>query len=339
MKKIILFISVIALSSFLLSACPKNHKKLFERKEEKSEAQVQEKQKAEEKKAQERADDEKIKREDDIKQRQINAARIARTSHERYEKDKEKAGEVKQKTEEEALKEVRNKNWRQERKKNREEEQKKAEEEAENRRQKVLEGLEKEREKSRQTLEREREELRMKDMTICGVCLLSDEDSLINIKDHTHIVTACESCKQLFHTECIKAWMKVGNTCPECRKIGTFGALSNHVVIHPLTKKEFLFAVDIGLDAGKAGRKCLCFKGDVGRFGSALEAAELTPKLAELLTCFDEIRDRAFHLTNTADLDDLITKFIDANVEFVEIKPRIASIWSRHFTTPHPLLS
>ncbi|GHT47296.1 hypothetical protein AGMMS49936_07740 [Endomicrobiia bacterium] len=175
-------------------------------------------------------------------------------------------------------------------------------------------------------------------MRICGVCQFNEKENLINIKDHTHTVTACESCKQLYHTECIKEWMKVGNTCPQCRKTGTFGALSNRV-IPPLTREQFGVAIDIGSKAFFTSLNCSQLAYDVKKFGSALELAEIKPRLVELETRFKEIKGRSYNVTNTADLDDVITKFIEANAEFAEIKPRLASMWSRHFTTPHPSLS
>ncbi|GHT41484.1 hypothetical protein AGMMS49921_04680 [Endomicrobiia bacterium] len=64
--KVILFTSFIALSSFLLSACPKNHKKLFERKEEKAQAN-QEKERAREQAALVKAEEAQQKREAEVK--------------------------------------------------------------------------------------------------------------------------------------------------------------------------------------------------------------------------------------------------------------------------------
>ncbi|GHT44183.1 hypothetical protein AGMMS49921_13520 [Endomicrobiia bacterium] len=65
--KVILFTSFIALSSFLLSACPKNHKKLFERKEEKAQAQEKE-ERAREQAALVKAEEAQQKREAEAKE-------------------------------------------------------------------------------------------------------------------------------------------------------------------------------------------------------------------------------------------------------------------------------
>ncbi|GHT48542.1 hypothetical protein AGMMS49936_11110 [Endomicrobiia bacterium] len=111
--------------------------------------------------------------------------------------------------------------------------------------------VDEEQKKNREALEKEREVLRKaEEMSICGVCRLYEkEEDLINIKDHTH--TACESCKQPYHTECIKEWMKVSNTCPQCRKTGTFGALSNRAAAALNDKKNALDAVSDAIDAVK----------------------------------------------------------------------------------------
>jgi len=47
-------------------------------------------------------------------------------------------------------------------------------------------------------------------------CCIKKCDKEENLNEFKYMFTPC---KHLFHYECLKAWLEMKNTCPECRSI------------------------------------------------------------------------------------------------------------------------